>query len=276
MPKRLAEVEETGIERSSPRLSWSRNQECADMTTRSIKALALGFCAVALSTLPALAEDCKWSCGAVRADCAALFGPEYSAVRAETADPRNLLKDCRATNTLCCRVPVTKTAPVSGACDHLGNDYHWDANAGGGGKGKCVKNASTTTPPSRDPALDCPSKKYDYTAKRCIDRPVKNIGKAKNGESSSTGETAAALKPIRDCKAKGWRWETSGKCVKPSEVKADCEAKGHQYDIDTGRCVKSIKRTEQTSDESDDKPKNKKKKKQHDDDDDDDDDGDRY
>jgi hypothetical protein len=112
---------------------------------------------------------------------------------------------------------------------------------------------------------------------RCIKRPVKNIGKAKTGESASDEETPAALKAVRDCKAKGWRWETSGKCVPPSEVKADCESKGHQYDIDTGRCIKSLKAktTEQASDEADDenkpKNKNKKKKKQHDDDDDDDD-----
>ena len=84
---------------------------------------------------------------------------------------------------------------------------------------------STTTPPSRDPALDCPSGKYDYAAKRCIERPVKNIGKGSTG----TGEKPAALITAlrRDCKAKGWRWnEQTGKCTKPSEAKADCEAKG--------------------------------------------------
>jgi hypothetical protein len=55
-------------------------------------------------------------------------------------------------------------------------------------------------------------------------------------------------------------------------VKADCEVKGHQYDIDTGRCIKSLKaKPEQASNENGDanKPKKKKKKKKDDDDNDD-------
>jgi hypothetical protein len=111
---------------------------------------------------------------------------------------------------------------------------------------------------------------------RCIKRPVKNIGKSKTTGESASGETPAALKPIRDCKAKGWRWDqASAKCIKPSEAKADCEARGHQYDMDTGRCIKSIKpnqaeeqsSSEQTSDESDDdyEPKKKKRKRHYDD-----------
>jgi hypothetical protein len=209
------------------------------MTTGSIKALALGFYALALSTLPALAEDCKWTCGALIADCAARFGPEYSARRAETTSPTNFLKDCRATATLCCRVPVTKTAPVGGGHEE---------------RVECGKQG----------------REYDPATHSCIrtDRPVKNIGKAKTGEGASTGETPAMLKPVRDCKAKGWRWnESTGTCIKPSEAKADCESRGHQYDIDTGRCIKSLKPTEQSeADDDDHKPKNKKKKKQYDDD----------
>ena len=98
----------------------------------------------------------------------------------------------------------------------------------------------------------------------CLERPVKNIGKSKaTGESSSTGETPAALKPIRDCRAKGWRWDQSaGKCIKPSEAKANCESKGpnYSYDLDTGGCVK-----QQASDDDDDdyKPTRKKKQKRH-------------
>ena len=121
---------------------------------------------------------------------------------------------------------------------------------------------------------------------RCSKRPVKNIGKSKTtGESASTDETPAALKPIRDCRAKGWRWDQSaGKCIKPSEAKAECEAKGQKYNLDTGRCIKQIGKakaqgapdqaeeqssSEQASDEDDYKPKNKnKKKKQRDYDDD--------
>ena len=122
-------------------------------------------------------------------------------------------------------------------------------------------------------ACEAQRKLWDEATNKCNPRPVKNIGKAKtNGESASTDDTPAALKPIRDCKAKGWRWDQSaGKCVKPSEAKANCESKGrnYRYDLDTGACVKQ---TGEASDE--DKPK-KKKKKKHDDDDDDDDD-DRY
>jgi hypothetical protein len=72
-----------------------------------------------------------------------------------------------------------------------------------------------------------------------------------------------------------WRWDQSaGKCIKPSGAKADCEARGHQYDIDTGRYIKSLKpkAEEQSGSDDDYRPKkNKKKKKQHDDED-----GDRY
>jgi hypothetical protein len=167
---------------------------------------------------------------------------------------------------------VTKSAPVN-PCEAEGPDYEYKH-----GKG-CVKKTSTTTPPSRDPALSCsPGQRYDYTEKRCITRPVKNIGKAKTGESASTDDTPAALKPIRDCKAKGWRWDQSAaKCIKPSEAKADCEAKGHTYDLDTGRCVKSLKKGEPQVAEPEvvtQQPRKKKKKKKHYDEDDDD--GDRY
>jgi hypothetical protein len=105
------------------------------------------------------------------------------------------------------------------------------------------------------------------------------------GESASTDDTPAALKPIRDCKAKGWRWDAqAGKCMKPSEAKAGCEARGHQYNIDTGRCIKSLKPNdapkqaeEQKSSDDDYQPKkNKKNKKKKQQDYDDDDDDDRY
>jgi hypothetical protein len=132
--------------------------------------------------------------------------------------------------------------------------------------------------------------RYDpQVTPRCVKRPVKDIGKAKTGESASNDDTPAALKAVRDCRAKGWRWETSGRCVPPSQVKADCEAKGHQFDIDTGRCIKSLKAKpaqaeEQASDEGDhhkkkheaeehgdeDQPKKKKRHQQaeqHDDED---------
>jgi hypothetical protein len=94
-----------------------------------------------------------------------------------------------------------------------------------------------------------------------MERPVKNIGKSKTTGESASG--AAALKPIRDCRAKGWHWDQSaGKCTKPSEAKANCESKGpnYSYDLDTGGCVK-----QQASDDDDDdyKPKKKKKKTRH-------------
>jgi hypothetical protein len=242
------------------------------MTTRIVTALTLGFFASIVLFVPVTtAEECYVAAGE---HC---FREGFTPRSKSKVEALGTTVKSRVT---CCRDVPTKTAPVGGGfeermeCEKQGKQYDPATNS----CHRPVKNIGTSkttgesssgeTPAALKPIRDCKAKGWlwDPATNECNPKPVKNIGKAKNGEAS-TDDTPAALKPIRDCKAKGWRWETSGKCVKPSEVKADCEAKGHQYDIDTGRCIKSLKPTPQTSDESDDdyKPKKKNKRKKHDD-----------
>jgi nitrite reductase/ring-hydroxylating ferredoxin subunit len=69
-------------------------------------------------------------------------------------------------------------------------------------------------------------------------RPIKDIGRSK--------ESIEALKAA--CQHQNWIWnEQTGHCKKPSQAKADCEAKGanYHYDLDSGGCVKNIARHHQ-------------------------------
>jgi hypothetical protein len=83
------------------------------------------------------------------------------------------------------------------------------------------------------------------------------------------------------CIHQGWRFnDQTGRCIKPTQAKADCEARGpnYTYDLDTGGCVKHIGQaetqgaseqaeeqssSEHSSDDSYDDHHHKKKKKRH-------------
>ncbi len=96
----------------------------------------------------------------------------------------------------------------------------------------------------------------------CNYKPIKKMGKSKSGKSA--------------CLNNGWIWDEQKAggpgCIKPSQAKADCEAKGssYHYDLDTRRCVgvKSMKKVKKQSppeqvsedDGGDDQPKKKKTK----------------
>jgi hypothetical protein len=150
------------------------------MTNKSIvTALTFSFLAFTLSVLPVTTAE---------ADCVKrTMSWQHHCLPGETESSRDCVEpDCRFYVFTCCTTPS-------------------EPYAKGG-----YKEDSTETPPSRDPALDCPSKKYDYAAKRCIERPAKNMGKGSTG----TGEKPAAIR------------------------KAHCESQGpgYKYDPQTGAC----------------------------------------
>jgi hypothetical protein len=204
------------------------------MTTRTIAiALTFGFLAFTLSTLP------------VRAAAQLPAGAQCTTRGGHTV--RSLGVDvkcdslCRSDETLvkvwhsggvscaqvtCCKTEslVSKTAPVN-PCEAQGPRYEYSAKAGG-----------------------------------CVPKPTKDIGTSKTtGESASTDETPAVLKPIRDCKAKGWLWDPATKQCNPkpvknigtaktgddngapkdtSALKAACLNQGLGWDDATGHCKK--------------------------------------
>jgi hypothetical protein len=91
--------------------------------------------------------------------------------------------------------------------------------------------ASTTTPPSTDPAIEagCP-RNYNYETGRC-NRPVKRIGK---GSPPLTKE---------ECAAEGSLWvEQKGRCIGTTllgVLRRACEKKGadHRFDEQTAQCI---------------------------------------
>jgi hypothetical protein len=110
-------------------------------------------------------------------------------------------------------------------------------------------------------------KLFDPATGSCNNKkPIKQMGKSKSGR-----EVVKAA-----CLNNGWIWDEQKAggpgCVKPSQAKANCEAKGssYHYDLDTKRCVgvKSMKKVKKQSppeqvsedDGGDDQPKKKKTK----------------
>jgi hypothetical protein len=156
------------------------------------------------------------------------------------------------------------------------------AKAVGEAQKEAVGRGTTTTPPSCAPGTT-----YSENEKRCV-KPIKVIGKSKTGATQKSGGPALRAACIHS----GWRYdEQAGRCIKPSQAKADCESKGsnYHYDLDSGGCVKTISKAksqgsteqaedlqsqEKTSDDlqsqneaqtnpSDDLQAKKKKKKRH-------------
>jgi len=99
---------------------------------------------------------------------------------------------------------------------------------------------------AREGKAACEAQRKLWEAGRCIDRPIKVIGKSKEGAPTPQ---SGALKAA--CIHQGWHYnEQTGRCINPSQAKADCEGKGpnRRYDPGTGACMKTIsKAKEETS-----------------------------
>lgn len=159
---------------------------------------------------------------------------------------------------LCCKLGdenkgYTTTAPVN-PCEAEGPGYEYSAKAKG-----CIKKAAV-----KPPLPPCPEGQIRREGK------CQQVGVL---PGSTTGKKGGFIQMKPGSCAEGYKWsESENNCIKkPSQVKAECEAKGNSYDLDTGRCVKSIKKAEPQVAEPEvvtQQPKKKRKKKKESDDDD--------
>jgi hypothetical protein len=177
------------------------------MTNKSIvTAVAVGFCAFTLSTLPAtpvhaeITNDCTVRGGVtvrgagIPLKCGSLCGPGESQVKVYSTEGT-------CAKVLCCKLTTPSEPYATGETPEERAARH---------KTEAVQLKA-----------DCEAQRklWDPATNKCNPRPVKNIGKAK-----TTDDTPGVLKAVRACRAKGPEYEydvQAALCVQKAEKHDD-------------------------------------------------------
>lgn len=202
---------------------------------RLVTALAVGFLAVVLSVLPSItpahAEQCVTR-GTPPVCVARCEVDEYVKARIKGGGcGSSAVTGTPSYQLVCCKLGEvnkghTTTGSVNPCDDMVGPGYDYVQPSGQ--PGRCVKKSKSM----KKVKCSNPNATYNGQTKRC-ELPMKQMGKEYTGPKDKS-----ALK--RACDLQNWVWnEKTGRCRKPSQAKADCEARGsnYRYDLDTGGCV---------------------------------------